>query len=639
MRGFLQKCTGIFSFILVFSSINIQAQDKQARMMVHLLDYISVDYSMAVKDGQVISEGEYSEMQEFAASVIRIGTKTPDSIQADISLLDSLILSKASLAHVSSLATSIKQNIISLYNIKLSPKNWPSLVNGEKLFALHCQSCHGREGKGDGVLAPGLEPSPTNFHDPDKANGLSPFQAYNTIRLGVQGTGMRGFNELNDEQTWDLAFYALSLAHKNKGIKLLKSKKNITEEVNLELLASSNNEELTTKLKLDPNQPSLISVLRLFPQEMATTDEKPNYLETAKNLILQSQQAYANGNKEDARTFALTAYLEGVEPIEMQLSASDATFVGRLEGQLSKMRGFIENGKTIDEVNIEASLSIQMLDEAQDIIAQKTFSSWLTFTLSSTIILREGLEAFLVIITILGIIRALKLPGAARWIHGGWIAAILAGFLMWLAADSLFTFSGAQRELMEGFIALFAVVILLYVGFWMHSKSEAGKWQAYVKNKIQKLASKENMFGLSFLSFIVVFREAFESVLFLSALSVEAGEAHQAALGGGILVAFLLLGLISVLLLKYSKKIPITQLFKYSAIIISFLTVVLVGKGLHALQEAGAIGISSTPFNLRIDLLGVYPTFQTLIAQVFTLALVLFLWKIGSKPLAKKEIA
>jgi high-affinity iron transporter len=202
---------------------------------------------------------------------------------------------------------------------------------------------------------------------------------------------------------------------------------------------------------------------------------------------------------------------------------------------------------------------------------------------------------------------------------------------MWLAAGKLFTFSGADRELMEGLVALFSVGVLIYVGFWMHSKSEAGKWQAYVKNKIQNIARKESMIGLAFLSFLVVFREAFESVLFLSALSLEVGEAQQSAFGGGIVFAFILLGIISVLLLKYSKKLPIAKLFKYSAMIISFLAVVLTGKGLSAIQEAGNINITVLPFDFRLDALGIYPTYETLLGQLFILALTIALWTFGNR--------
>lgn len=621
----------VIAMLLGFPTLKAQPED--ARMMVHLLDYLAVDYSMAVQNGKVINAAEYEEMQEFSHTISELGQKVPASMQSDIILLKKLVDEKASQEKISSVASSIKQSIITTYKLEIAPKRWPSITNGKELFALQCESCHGPKGLGDGPLAPGMEPAPTNFHSPDKANGLSPFQAYNTIRLGVEGTGMRGFNELNDDEVWDLAFYVLSLPHQEKNISIEYADK-IKQEVNLETLASSSNQELQAKLNLSESDESVISVLRMYPKEVAEKSQG-DYLDKAKRLIKASAEAYSNGNKEEARNHALVAYLEGVEPIEVQLQASDATFVADLERQLSGMRSLIERGKPVEEVLIEAEKSIEMLDKAQVMLSEKEFSAWLAFLLSFSIILREGLEAFLVIITILGIIRTLKLPNAAQWVHAGWTSAIALGVLLWVAADNLFTFTGAQREVMEGAIALFAVGVLLYVGFWMHSKSEAGKWQSYVKNRIQALARKENMLGLAFLSFLVVFREAFESVLFLSALNMEVGETHQVSFVSGIAVAFVVLAVLSVLLLRFSRKIPITQLFKYSSMIIAFLAVVLVGKGVHSLQEAGILNISTFPLNIRWTLMGVYPTWETLLSQAFIVALIFFLWKLGNRAMKK----
>lgn len=636
--GFRRLFIYIFLISLAtFPSLS-KAENADARMMVHLLDYIAVDYSMAVKGGQVISADEFGEMQEFAIAIEGLSDGSSEKLNQEITDLKKLIGQKASVDQVAELARSIKQKIIKQYNLAIAPKKWPSLKNGKNLYLIQCQTCHGETGRGDGQLAKGLNPAPTNFHEADKANGLSPFQAYNTIKLGVANTGMRAFSELSEDQLWDLAFYIISLPHQGKGINSPKEEAKALFEFDLTHLSSKNNEELMASLQGDIEKSRFVSASRLYPKESSSLISV-DYISKAKSLIQQSEQAYFNGDFDEARSLALSAYLEGVEPIEMHLSANDASSVSELEGQLSKMRAAIESRAKQEIVKEEAKLSLELLDNAAEIIDNSTFSSLLTFTLSSTIILREGLEAFLVIITMLGIIRALKLPGAARWVHGGWVAALVSGFLMWLAADSLFSFSGAQREIMEGFIALFAVIILLYVGFWMHSKSEAGKWQAYVKNKIQRLASKENMIGLAFLSFIVVFREAFESVLFLSALSSEAGSTHNGAFIGGIVVAFLALILISVLLLKFSKRVPITKLFRYSAIIIAALSFVLVGKGFHALQEAGFIGITNTPFNLRIDLLGIYPTWQTIVAQGLVLGLIIVLWKIGNRPLSAKPAA
>lgn len=611
--------------MLFHTTLVVKANDENARMMVHLLDYIAVDYSMAVNQGEIINSDEYAEMQEFASTIFTLGTNAPAAVRADIDVLNELILAKASQEKIASVSNSIKQKIISSYSLEIAPKRWPDLDNGRQLYALNCKSCHGENGNGKGLLAAGLEPAPTNFHAPDKANGLSPFQAYNTIRLGVDNTAMRAFDELSDDEVWDLAFYVLSLPHAAADIDL--DKQEIDIQVNLEKLASRSNLEFLESLQPGPSSNQLISALRLYPKEIAEKSQG-DYLKQAIDLLEASNKAYQKGDISKARTLALTAYLEGVEPVEIQLRANDASFSAKLEGQLAKVRSAIEGGQSPEVVNEAIQSSIEMIYLAKKKLRTKTFTAWLAFLLSSSIILREGLEAFLVVITMLSVIRALKLPKAKTYVHIGWISAIGVGFLMWLAAGSLFTFSGAQRELMEGLIALFAVGVLLYLGFWMHSKSEAGKWQAYVKDKIQNLARTENLIGLSFLSFIVVFREAFESVLFLSALSLEVGDSQQAAFGGGIIFAFAMLAIISVLIMRYSKKLPIAKLFKYSAIIISGLAVILTGKGLSAIQEAGSISISVMPIDFRLEAIGFYPTWETTIGQLAILSLVIILWNV-----------
>jgi len=620
--------------VLSLLSKPLIANDQNARMMVHLLDYIAVDYSMAVNQGEIISTAEYSEMQEFANTINSLGATAPATVKSDIEVLKQLIAEKASQEKVASVATSIKQKIISSYKLEIAPKRWPDLDNGRQLYALQCKSCHGENGFGDGLLSAGLEPAPTNFHSPEKANGLSPFQAYNTIRLGVDNTAMRAFDELSDDEVWDLAFYVLSLPHTASDVNL--ADQEIGIKIDLEKLASRSNEEFKESLQGFSQSEELISALRLYPKEIAEKSQG-DYLHQAIVLLERANKAYKAGDNSKARTLALTAYLEGVEPVEVQLRANDASFSAKLEGQLAKVRSAIEGGLSPATVDQEISASIEMINTAKGKLRDKTFTAWLAFLLSSSIILREGLEAFLVVITMLSIIRAIKIPKASTYVHAGWIAAIASGVLMWLAAGSLFKISGAQRELMEGFIALFAVVVLLYLGFWMHSKSEAGKWQAYVKGKIQKLARTENMIGLAFLSFIVVFREAFESVLFLSALSLEVGDSQQGAFSAGIISAFAALIVISILIMRYSKKLPIAKLFKYSAIIISGLAVILTGKGLNAIQEAGTISISVLPVDLRIEAIGFYPTWETTIGQVLILALVILLWNVANRPVSSQK--
>jgi high-affinity iron transporter len=201
---------------------------------------------------------------------------------------------------------------------------------------------------------------------------------------------------------------------------------------------------------------------------------------------------------------------------------------------------------------------------------------------------------------------------------------VAVGVAAWLLSDWVLRLGAVQREVMEGAIALFAVGVLLYVGFWLHSMTEIGRWKAFVHERVGRALSSGNLVGLAAISFFAVFREAFESVLFLSALTLEQGPDHKAAVAGGAVVAVALVIALAAVLLRYSVRLPVQKLFRYSSFVMGALCVVLVGKGVHAFQEAGVLPVTAVPLPVRLDLLGVYPTAETLGVQaVLLLAVVL----------------
>ena len=186
----------------------------------------------------------------------------------------------------------------------------------------------------------------------------------------------------------------------------------------------------------------------------------------------------------------------------------------------------------------------------------------------------------------------------------------------WGVATYLVSISGASRELTEGFAALFAAVVLLFVGIWMHGKSQAGAWQRYIREKLSHALSKRSAWFLFLLSFVVVYREVFETVLFYAALWSQGN--GKAILAGAAVASVILAGL-AWAMLRYSRKLPVTQFFAISSALISVLAVVLAGKGIAALQEAGWLPVSVIEFP-RIALLGIYPTLQGVATQLLVVA-------------------
>jgi len=216
-------------------------------------------------------------------------------------------------------------------------------------------------------------------------------------------------------------------------------------------------------------------------------------------------------------------------------------------------------------------------------------------------------------------------PGSMRYLHYGWVGALVLGFLTWLASVSLIRISGASREITEGVAALLATAVLFYVGFWLHDKTNAAQWKTFIENNVRKALGAGTLWGLAGLSFIAVYREIFETILFYQALWVQTDEAGKSMALSGFGTGVAVLAILAWLIMRYSARLPLRQFFSVTGILMFVLALVFAGKGVAALQEAGYIPVSPVNFP-RIDLLGIYPNLQGLMLQLGLLLLALFLW-------------
>ncbi len=633
MRGF-----AILSVFFILGAAGADAApalaepvEQSPRLLVHLLDYLAKDYGGAVAHGKVISQSEYKEQLEFSASTLETNaalaeTKGTPEIQTKLQQLSRLIGSKAEAVAVAKLAREIQAQLIKLTGLEISPSKWPSLARGKQLFEQNCISCHGATGHGDGPAAAALSPKPANFHDETRMKELSPFQAFNTVRLGVPGTSMAPFHNLSDKEAWFLAFYVVSLRH---AVKPVTGADIDVSAGNLKIVATTSDEKLKFLLPGDDQQQSLaLAALRLHSED----DDSGNSLAIARGNLQGAEVEYHAGRFDSAKTKALKAYLEGIEPIEPRLKANDPGAVIELETRMGLVRSLIEGRKPLPELHVAIQAAIKQIDAAEQIITHQEMSPLLSFMAAGAILLREGFEAVFIIIALLGVIRASGSRRAALWVQAGWIAALGCGGLAWIFSGWLMGISGAQREMMEAVTSLFAVVVLLYVGFWLHSRTEIGRWKSFIDGKLKAALEGRNLWGLAAISFMAVFREAFETVLFLRAVWLEGGESSRAAMAAGVFTSLAFVLIFAWAILKYSARLPIRKIFAISALLMAVMAMVLTGKGLHSLQESGALSITAAPFQFRSDIFGLYPTFETVFSQVLVLGLLAALWIYGKRP-------
>lgn len=612
---------------------------KNVETVIHLLSYISRDYPNAVENGKVVDEGEYEEQLEFALQVQNLTKESkilPDnkqSVSNEIQKLHDYIAQKSAAEEISKTAEHIRSEIIAITGMETAPPTWPNLENGKSLFQATCAACHGVNGAGNGPAGKGLEPAPSNFLDPDLMNWVSPYQAYNTIKLGVPGTGMIAYENYTDQELWDLAFYVKSLRFTNSiqdSTALRKVFNQVYPTLNLKEVATETDKELLTKFDGDPMK--LQAIRALSP----TSENLKGSLIVARQKLKDAQTFYAAGNNSEARIAALSAYLEGIEPVEARLRSIDNSFVLDLESQMLRVRQTIEKNKPLPELEIEVQKALKIIDEAEGLLQGQKLNYWLTFILAWSIMLREGLEAVLVLAVVLLLIKNTGMKKALPWLHGGWISAVILGICGWFLSDYIIQFGGKNREIMEGIISLFAVAVLLFVGFWLHENSYAHQWQKFIKEKVGKYLQKDKMFGLAIFSFFVVFREAFEVILFLQAINLEASPQNKSAIGLGAVTAVIFILLLAYLFIKSSKRIPIRQLFLWSSWIVVLLAVILTGKGVHSLQESGWVSANSVASWIRVDWLGIYSTMETLLAQLAVIVLVVITYIFHNKKMKKQ---
>ena len=242
------------------------------------------------------------------------------------------------------------------------------------------------------------------------------------------------------------------------------------------------------------------------------------------------------------------------------------------------------------------------------------FSGYYAFVNSALIILREGLEAALILAAIIAMLKVMGATHAIRYIHFGWILALVAGGLTWLAAQTVLTFSGQHRESMEGFISIFAAVALFYVGYWLHTRTEAKRWRAFIQDKVQDVLTSKRIIGLVGISFFTVYREAFEVVLFYQALWLQ-NESNYHGIIGGFVAGVVALLAATLAILKLGLRIPLKHFFGATGALLYIMAFIFAGNGIKELQAAG--WVPSTPLNFppQLPLVGIYPTVETLAAQ------------------------
>ena len=308
--------------------------------------------------------------------------------------------------------------------------------------------------------------------------------------------------------------------------------------------------------------------------------------------------------------------------MEMAVGLRDAARKSHLESLFSGVIGAASRGQSPEQVQ-QAWLALRSaLHETANgwEAANGSGGFWSLMLQSFLILLREGFEAMLVITALVAYLRRQGAEAQLPVIYYGTGLALTASLLTAWAMQSLFHIAGgAAQEALEGVTMLVAAGVLFYVSYWLISKSEAARWQAWIHGQINRAISRGSLFALGFAAFLAVYREGAETVLFYQALAGQS-RGQAMALVTGIGAAALALVALFWLMRNASQRLPIGIFFAATAGLLYYLALNFAGNGVLELQAAGWVGITPVDWLPRLPWLGLHPTLETFGAQLLLLA-------------------
>ena len=352
------------------------------------------------------------------------------------------------------------------------------------------------------------------------------------------------------------------------------------------------------------------------------------------NALAQATQTYQAGDTAKAVGQVQDTYFDIFEASGMEnaVGARDANFKTELEGHFTKIVGLMNAGKDVATIQQEIAAFSAGLDKALELLGGNQGGIALFF-FSLTIILREGLEALLIVAAVIAYIHKSGHGDKQKVINNSVCWALGASVITALLFQWLLTNAAAGREILEGVTMLIATVMLFGMSYWLLSKVEAQHWKAYLQKKIGTSLSQGSLIGLWLTSFLAVYREGAETVLFYFALAADAKTAlDYGYLFGGLAVGIVILAVVY-LIMRYSVvRLPLKPFFIFTGIFMYLMAFIFAGKGVAELIEGKAftptlIGDGTLFPKWMGDWLGIMPYRETLLPQLILLAAALFaLW-------------
>lgn len=366
------------------------------------------------------------------------------------------------------------------------------------------------------------------------------------------------------------------------------------EQLNLEL------NEVANRLAAQP------------PTTVSASTVQAATLPDALAMLAAARAATARGDAAEAKT-QLNAFIVAWPAVEGAVASRSQDAYAAVETAMGRAAA------ALSTTPADVTGATAALDVMANAIAPYVDTQSYTWLDAAAIILREGLEALLVVVALLAFLKRSGNADKRIWIWAGGALGVASSLVTAFLLQAVFSsvVAGHNRELIEGSIGLIAAGMLFYVSYWLHSKASIKSWKRYIDTQTTQALAKGSMAGLALLAFLAVFREGAETAVFYLGMA-PAIAPSELALGLG--VGLVALAVIAALILLAGVRLPLRLFFRVAGLLVYYLGFKFVGTGIHALQVAGVVPTTPIPGMVAVPLLGIFPTWQTLLPQVLMLA-------------------
>jgi high-affinity iron transporter len=572
------------------------------------------EYRVGIVDGRIVAPAEVDEARLFLQESRRSAAALPGQYGAEaVARIDSVVALLDRTASPDSIDARVRQ-LTSIVSAQLGvaldeiPSDTPSLARGADVFRANCASCHGTTGRGDGPAAAGLDPKPTDLSGA-ALRDQSPLDYYRRITIGVVGTAMPSFElRLPAQDRWAAALYATLL-------RLPSPSGDVPPD--LQAFATTgrmSDAELLTALEAKEGAtPRLEQVAAIRRAQADATATAAAQVFDQVRRQLDSTYAQAQRGDTSANTTAFDAYMT-FEQVERGVRAKNPALATELEGVFAALRAQVGRGGGAELEAIQHQLTSGLEKAERTLIDELSPAS--LFLQSLVIMVREGLEAILIVGALMTFLVKMGASHRKREINRGVAAAIGASLLTALAIETVFHLSPARQEVLEGATMVVATVVLFYVSYWLLSKMEVVKWNHFVRSRVHGALTSGSSLALASAAFLAVYREGFETVLFYKALFL-AGGSNSSAMPviAGILLGAAILVVVYVAISRFGVRLPLRPFFGITSAFLYYMAFVFAGKGVSELQSGGLISTTPVSWAPRLPALGIYPTAESLLAQ------------------------